>query len=158
MSDADPTRRDVLKRGAALGVASVAPAGTAAADVPEDETAGTALPAPFDEMPTVDDPTDFERRIAGVNFPPEAVPDEGPVPDVHHQHVVEAEITVPAWALEAARWRLRHNDPDEVDRWRVEEILMEYAYTRERFLTPDGRDAVDVLLENPRSEGGQADE
>lgn len=151
MNDDNPTRRDVLERGAALGVASVAPIGTAAAS-PEDVDE-PALPAPFDTMPTVDDAGDFERRLAGVNFPPEAVPDEGPIPDVHHQHTPEAEITVPAWALEAARWRLRHHDPEDVDRWRVEEILMEYAYLRERFLTPDGRDAVAELLENPRPEG-----
>lgn len=134
-------RRTFLKTTAALAAA------------PAVEAADGGLPAPFDAMPTIDDPTDQQRRLAGVNFPPRAVPDDGPIPDYHHQHTTEREIVVPEWALAAARWRLRFDDPDDLDRWRVEEFLMEYAYIRERYVTPDGRDAVDVLLNDVGGNG-----
>ncbi|MFC7175364.1 hypothetical protein ACFQL0_21890 [Haloplanus litoreus] len=80
-------------------------------------------------------------------FPPEAVPEEGPIPDVHHSHTEAVEITVPPWAFEAVRWRLSHAEPGTVDRWKVREFLAEYAHADEQFRTPDGRDAVDALLE-----------
>jgi hypothetical protein len=107
-------------------------------------------------MPTLEEPPERVRGLAAVSLPPWAVPSEGAIPDYHHQHTTEEEIVLPAWALEAARWRLvEHHDPEDLDRWRVEEILMEYAYIRERFLTPDGRDAVAVLLD--AAEGGDGD-
>lgn len=107
----------------------------------------TPIPAPFDAMPVLEDPTARERRNAAMILPPWAVPDEGPIPDPHHTHVGEEDIVVPRWALEAASWRLSHADPEDVDRAKVEGILVEYAAVRERFVTPDGRDAVDELLD-----------
>jgi hypothetical protein len=128
-------RRTFLKTTAAL------------AAIPSVEATTGGIPAPFDAMPTLEDPPERVRELAQVSLPPRAVPDDGPIPDYHHQHTVTREITLPAWALEAARWRLvEHHDAADLDRWRVEEILMEYAYIRERYLTPDGRDAVEVLL------------
>jgi len=115
------------------------------------------IPAPFDAIPTADDAPEDVRSIARVNYPPEAVLDTGPIPDPRHQHLVERELVVPAWGLDAARWRLQCRldceDPDAADtpaelpEWRIEEALMGYAQLRERFVTPDGRDAVDVLQE-----------
>jgi hypothetical protein len=141
-------RRAFLKTTAAL------------ATVPSIEATTGGIPAPFDAMPTLEDPPERVRELAQVSLPPRAVPDAGPIPDYHHQHTVEAEITLPEWALEAARWRLvDHHDADDLDRWRVEEILMEYAYTRERYLTPDGRDAVAVLLDHTGAgNGGDTDD
>lgn len=137
-------RRTFLKTTAAL------------AAVPSVEAAEGGIPAPFDAMPTLEDAPKRVRELARVNYPPQAVPDDGPIPDYHHQHTVTREITLPAWALAAAGWRLaEHHDPDDLDRWRVEEILMEYAYIRERYLTPDGRDAVAVLLEHAGAENGE---
>lgn len=144
------SRRDVLRQ-AVTGAGAVAIGLTPAAARGTDTESGTdttAIPAPFDEMPTIDDPSEKERRLGTASYPPEAIPDEGPIPDWRHQHTVERELTIPAWALEATRWRLGHNTRDELDRWRVEEFLMEYAYISERFITPDGRDAVAVLLED----------
>ncbi|MFC7175398.1 hypothetical protein ACFQL0_22060 [Haloplanus litoreus] len=69
-------------------------------------------------------------------FPPEAVPEEGPIPDVHHSHTEAVEITVPPWAFEAVRWRLSHAEPGTVDRWKVREFLAEYAHADEQFRTP----------------------
>jgi hypothetical protein len=147
------SRRDVLRRVVAgagvVALSSLAPAAARGTDTDTESSADTlAIPAPFDEVPTIDDPMDEFRELATGRFPPEAVPDEGPIPDFHHHHTVERAITVPAWGIEATRWRLRHTDRDELDRWRVEEFLMEYAYISERFITPDGRDAVAVLLED----------
>lgn len=107
------------------------------------------IPAPFDDLPTIDEPTDEQRLHARVTIPPWAVPDEGPIPDVRYQIVVERELEVPEWVIEAVRWRASRRDPDKtIDRRILEEYLMEYAYISERFVTPDGRDAVDVLLDD----------
>jgi hypothetical protein len=139
----DPSRRDVLQ--GVLGVVALAP--TSAAGGAPATDAETPIPAPFDAVPTLEEPPERLREIAGVLFPPAAVPDEGPIPDVHHTHTETVEITVPPWAFEAVRWRLDHADPDKVDRWYVEELLVEYAHADERFRTPDGHDAVAALLE-----------
>ena len=153
------TRRDVLATTGAIAVTPSALATDAAGDEGEDEP---AIPAPFDAVPTIDEPTDFDREIASASLPPRAIPDEGPMPDYCHQHTVTREIVVPEWGLEAARWRLQSrldrdgedyegnelpDTPDELDQWRIEEALMGYAQLRERFVTPDRRDAVDVVLQ-----------
>jgi hypothetical protein len=141
----DPTRRDLLR--GAFGAVALSPASTAGGTPQAGVTDDGPLPAPFDAMPVIEEPHERLREMARTNFPPDAVPDEGPIPDLFHTHTVEREITVPAWVLEATRWRLSHTDTDDLDRWRVEEYLTEYAYIEERYRTPDGRDAVDVLLE-----------
>ena len=143
MTDDSPnlSRRELLQAGAALGAAGVVPAGAAA------KVAGSEvrIPAPFDQVPVLEEPSEKDRRIASVNYSPDAIPEEGPMPDPHHQAVREVPHVVPEWALEAARWRLdRADDPGG---GKVEMFLMEYAYVRERFVTPDGRDAVDFLLQ-----------
>ncbi|MFC7175520.1 hypothetical protein ACFQL0_22670, partial [Haloplanus litoreus] len=61
----------------------------------------TPIPEPFDAVPTLEEPPERLRSIAGVVFPPGAVPEEGPIPDVHHSHTEAVEITVPPWAFEA---------------------------------------------------------
>jgi len=146
------TRRGVL---ATTGALAVTPAALATDD---DVAAEPAIPAPFDAVPTLDDAPDDIRSLARVKFPPAAVSDEGVIPDPHHHHIIEHEITVPGWGLEAARWRLQRrldceddeaaaDTPAELPRWRVEGVLVEYAQLREQFVTPDGGDAVAALLE-----------
>jgi|GEM_PF-6771740 len=134
----DVDRRDVLRAGAGLGAVALLPGLAAADDGP--------IPAPFDELPTLDEPTESDRLVAGVTLPPRAVPDEGAIPDPFHNAVVEKDLVVPEWGLEAARWRLEQ--ADDPGRGKAERILTEYAYIRERFVTTDGRDAVDAVLED----------
>lgn len=141
--------RDVSRRRVLQGVL----AGTATAALPGVTGAAhggptsSEIPAPFDEMPTLEDPPERVRELAAVSLPERAIPDEGAIPDYHYSHTVRKDITIPWWAFEAARWRiLEHEDPSEVDRWRVEELLMEYAHISERFITPDGRDAATAIL------------
>lgn len=112
----------------------------------DESDAPDSIPAPFDQMPTIDDPDDHYRQRGALLYPPEAIPDDGPIPDIHHTHTVEHDITVPDWALEAAKWRLSHADQDDVGRQRVREYLTEYASITERFVTTGGRDAVAKVL------------
>lgn len=120
------------------------------------EESTNGIPAPFDDMPTVEEPTSKERSSARGRIPPWAIPDDGPIPDSHHIYTIEEEIAVPAWALEAVRYRLGRTDPDKINRNRVEGLLLEYAHIREKFVTPDGDDAVAMLLDELGSsaEGG----
>jgi hypothetical protein len=147
------TRRDVLASDVAEGYPTESNSRTRG--VTDDEP---AIPAPFDAIPTLDDAPDDIRSLARVRFPPAAVSDEGVIPDPHHHHITEHEITVPEWGLEAARWRLQRrvdceddetaaDTPAELPRWRVEGVLMGYAQLCEQFVTPDGGDAVAAVLE-----------
>lgn len=151
-------RRDILRVGAG-GLGSLATVGTTSTAAVEGGGEDSPLPAPFDELPIVENPTDAQRRVAAINYPPEARPEGGPIPDVHHRHRVDVAITVPAWALEATRWRMSHVTGSVADsyRGRVEEVLMEYAQAREQFRTPDGRDAVDVILQGDGRKVGGGD-
>jgi len=151
--DSTPTtrsRRDVLKGGATIAAtaATLTPATAVDGDADVNATQDSGhIPAPFDEMPTLEEPGEGMRDLAKVSLPPRAVPKEGPIPDWRHQHTVMRKITVPEWALEAARFQLSKRDQSSLDRQTVEESLMDCAYITERFLTPNGRDAVAVLLE-----------
>jgi len=137
----DFTRRGVLR--SALGTLALAPAATTSGAV---GTPDEAIPAPYDALPVLEDPPEKLRETTRVVFPPRAVPDEGPIPDMHHTHTAPVEVTVPEWAYDAVRWRLEHADPEKIDRWYVEELLVEYAHADEQYRMPDGRDAVAVLL------------
>jgi hypothetical protein len=160
-------RRTLLQLGAAIagGHLVSTEADTDGDDQAEMSAAG--IPAPFDAIPTIDDPVDLDRKIARNYFPPECVPDEGPIPDYQHQHQEEHEITVPEWGVEGARWQLQRrldcdveesaDTPDELPRWRIEEALMGYAQLRERYRTPDGRDAVDAIRTNLDEREGEDD-
>jgi hypothetical protein len=160
-------RRTLLQLGGAVAGSQLVPTETDSDGGDPDETSADEIPAPCDappplpepgedELPTLDDPTETGREVAQSRFPPEAVPDTGPIPDPSHQHTAEREIVVPAWGFEAARWHLQRlldregddspDTPDELTECRIEEALMGYAQLRERFVTPDGRDAVDALL------------
>ena len=143
MPDDSPnlSRRELLQAGAALGAAGVVPAGAAA------KVAGSEvrIPAPFDQVPvssnrrrrTAGSPASTIRRMRSPGRGRSRTRTTRPSARVPH--------VVPEWAFEAARWRLDHaNDPG---RGKVEMFLMEYAYVRERFVTPDGHDAVDFLLQ-----------
>jgi len=141
MTDAGPTRRGLLR--GALGVLALAPVSTTSGAV----TTESSIPAPYDALPVLEEPPEKARDIARVVFPPRAIPDEGPIPDMRHTHTDPVEVTVPPWAYDAVRWRLGHADPEKIDRWYVEELLVEYAHADEQYRTPDGRDAVAALLE-----------
>jgi hypothetical protein len=137
------SRRRFLETGALAATLGL----TTTVDDTEDEA---AIPAPFDALPTIDEPTDMDRQYAAEQYPAVAVPETGPVPDWRHQHIVERGLVVPEWALEATREALSGRDPDDINRRRVEDFLMQYALIDERYVTADGRDAVDVLLEGSR--------
>jgi len=154
--NSEHTRRSVLRTaGAVLAGAVGAGSVVTPADAAADTEAGR-IPAPFDALPRIDEPDACERDAALHTYPSWAVPDEGPVPDWSHQQTVERPLVLEPWVFEAAGDRLvaraasdRHG---EVDRSDVEAFIFEYAYIRERFLTPDGRDAVEVLLDDLEEE------
>jgi hypothetical protein len=73
-------RRTFLKTTAAL------------AAIPSVEATTGGIPAPFDAMPTLEDPPERVRELAQVSLPPRAVPDDGPILDYHHQHTVANEL------------------------------------------------------------------
>ncbi|QLC35748.1 hypothetical protein EFA46_015940 (plasmid) [Halarchaeum sp. CBA1220] len=146
------SRRGVLKSLGGLATLGAASTPAVATDTETRESA-SPLPAPFDAVPVIDDPSARKRELARLNYPPHVVPDNGPVPDAFYQYTPTASIVVPEWALAAVRWRLsQHDDPASLERYRVEEILMEYAQVHQRFRTPDGRDAASALLRDVASE------
>lgn len=101
-----------------------------------------AIPAPFDAIPTIDAPTEEERELARERYPPEAVPDDGPVPDPHHQVGVPVDIVVPDWAVAAARWRcgVHGIHEDATAAW-----VQEYAYPEPRFITRRGEEVATLI-------------
>lgn len=149
----DVSRRTVLQTVLAGTATATLPGVTAAAD---DGPTSSEIPAPFDEMPTLTEASERQREFARTSLPPRAVPNEGEIPDHSHTHTVKKDVEVPQWAVEAACWRLleRHN-PEDLDRWQVEELLIDYVHIEEQFVTADGGDAVSVILNKVR--GGSDD-
>lgn len=111
--------------------------------------AGDSEPAAesIDELPTVEQPTDAERHTARRRYGAEAVPEEGAIPDPNHEYSPQVTVTVPEWALEATRRFLESHDPAELDRTTVQGALFEHVQVDDQLRMPDGRDAVDTLLE-----------
>lgn len=132
-----PTRRRFLTTASAAGVAMLAGC-SGAPDV------ATAIPAPFDSIPTVDDPTGQELATARGRYSPEAVPKEGEIPDPYHEARQPVTLTVPEWAIEATRWRLE--ETEDVGRSKVKEILRDYVVAEPTFETEGGTDAIDELV------------
>lgn len=52
----------------------------------------------------------------------------------------------PEWILASTRWQLTHHD--DAGEWDAKDVLYEYINAHLEFLTPSGRDAVAVLLED----------
>lgn len=148
----DVSRRRFLETGALAATLGLT---TTLDDVDESiDESTTQIPAPFDELPTVEAPTETERKRARRRFGPRAAPAHGPVVDPNHKRRYETPLWLPEWVLEAARWRVQRcadaGVVDRVDRGLVADWLLEYAQADEVFLTPDGRDAVDVILDEIR--------
>lgn len=141
----DVSRRTILKNTLGLTIAGLTPLATTDEVAASSTDDGHSIPAPFDQMPRIENPNEREREHVWYLLPPWAIPDEGPIPDYTHTRTVEREITVPEWGLAATYWRLQHGDPEEVEPIDIDGMLMEYAYVRERFVTPDGRDAVEAI-------------
>lgn len=132
------------------GTALLASTPATASAMSSDQSDGP-IPAPFDAIPVTEEPTEKERESARLFYPPRAVPEEGPIPDIMHSHTPTRTIVAPEWAIESVIWRLGGRD-EPITRATVEEFLFDYAHVSEEFVTADGRDAVDVVLEEVDSE------
>lgn len=126
---------------------------------PTDDRTGTdrreEIPAPFDQLPVVEEPTPAERDLARAHYPPTAVPDTGPIPDPTYEVPTDARPTAeaPEWLLETVAWHLSKRDSRGVDRHDVQLLLEDYVQLSfVEFVTEDGADAVDVLLDETRPE------
>ena len=108
----------------------------------------------FDAVPTVAEPTAEQRAHARRVFPPAYVPDDGPVPAPRYAARQPVQLTAPAWALEATRWRLEHVDTP--DRFTAEAILQEYVTPAIAFVDENG-DPVDAGTLGVRPAGGGRD-
>lgn len=111
----------------------------------EPETTDDSIPAPFDELPTIAEPSPQKRAQARTHYGDEVVPEKGAIPDPSYSHTSTVDVTVPEWALELARKRLREiNDPDRQD---VERLLLGDIWLKPNFRTSDGTDVVEMLLD-----------
>lgn len=91
-----------------------------------------ALREAFADVPRIENPTDEERQGARYTFPPEVVPDEGPIPDPHHQIRKPVTFDLPLWVLESMAYRFRQAD-EPPTRFDVESMAFDYAQPRSRF-------------------------
>lgn len=151
MTDSDLGRRELLS----LSATGLLLSASAAARVPVPAEEREGIPAPFDEAPTLENPDPRDRRRAALQFPPEAIPDEGAIPEPFASHVVEQEVVVPEWGIESAVWQLKNSD-GHPDRDRVVDTLLQSTYVREEFVTMDGDDAVDAVLDRLQEEHDDA--
>ncbi|OYR94032.1 hypothetical protein DJ71_02295 [Halorubrum sp. E3] len=111
------------------------------------------IPEPYSAIPTIDDPTPRKRQIAQGVYPPPAVPDAGAIPDPNHYHTPKRELRLPQWVIDTVAWRLSQlYDESELTPDLVVDFLFEYAYLKEQFRAPDGRDAVGVVLSRVRND------
>ncbi|SFH05311.1 hypothetical protein SAMN04488063_0020 [Halopelagius inordinatus] len=113
-------------------------------DTPDDEETMDVSSELFDEIPTVENPSEETRYLAEIRFPPAARMDRTP----SQGYIVnrDVELEVPQWAVEAARWRLQQREnPTRED---AAEFLHEFVAPRvTSFRTEDGRDAVEELID-----------
>lgn len=111
--------------------------------------AARATPGPFfeelDDLPRIENPKPEERRMAETYFGADSVPDDGAIPDYHPFHHVPIEIEVSELTLDAVR--RRHEGEGQLDRGAVLDDVRCFAIADEQYRTPDGRDAVEVILE-----------
>lgn len=151
-------RREILRSAAILATGSSVPAGSGTANSTESSSANEeAIPtepdeihAAFEDVPRIDDPDDTQRMMARQQYPDVVVPDEGPIPDPEYGRVV-TEIEVPEWVLASAYDRAQaraEKHPDrEPNQGSVTDNLLSMFYVWEMYRTPDGRDAVEAVLD-----------
>jgi len=110
-----------------------------------ERSTASAIPAPFDQILVIKDPTPEQRDIATLYYPPCAVPGCGPVPDASHHYSPERTLVVPEWAIESVAYRLQQAGGG--GREVAHGFLWEYAYLDEQHVMSDGRDAAQVAVE-----------
>lgn len=109
---------------------------------------GEPLRESFADVPKIENPTDDERLGARLKYPPEVVPDEGPIPDPYYTQRVDHTIDVPLWVVESVAHRLRQQDePLTTDK--VDDIAFEYAQPWTTFTVLDGeRTLAEAMVES----------
>ncbi|OYR71509.1 hypothetical protein DJ71_20405 [Halorubrum sp. E3] len=66
------------------------------------------------------------------------------IPDPYHKYAPEVEIEVPDWVVASVAWQLsQQHDPDEAA---FRDIIFEIVEVRARFVTSDGENLTELLL------------
>jgi len=125
---------------ATIGIPETTPA--AEDDLPLVPTTPEGIRAAFADVPRLDDPTPRQRLVASGWYPDVVVPDEGPIPDPSAGRI-DVEVVTPPWVLAS----VVADDRFGPHRATVINGLLARQCVHEHYVTPDGRDAVDVLLE-----------
>lgn len=116
---------------------------------PDDEAA-EERPA---DVPMNEDPRERDRRAAMRVYPPEWIPEEGPIPAADNAEAVieeTVEVELPEWIVEALDWRLEHTlgrgTPRE--KWpekRIRLYLEDLVEAEVEYVTPDGTDVIEAM-------------
>jgi len=114
----------------------------AADDLPTIPTAPDEIRAAFEDVPRVHDPDSRTRLAAEAWYPEVVVPDEGVVPDPD-AGTIHAEVVTPRWVLAAAFDNLSAG----ATRGSVIDYLLSASNVCEHYVTLDGRDAADAILD-----------
>jgi len=102
------------------------------------------IPAGFEDVPHTQNPTDQERAHARLQYPADAVPAEGPVPDPHHALTPTVNVELPDWVTASILNRLdRTEDLTEAD---VHDAAFEYVQLDPVYITSRGTQLIDHLV------------
>lgn len=104
----------------------------------------------LDDLPALLEPSTPERERAERIYGADHVPDEDVIPHPDPMHHVPVEIEVSEFVLDAVRPRFE--DVENPEKIAVLDALVSFVTADEQYRTPDGRDAVDVLLEEIQAE------
>lgn len=102
------------------------------------------IPAAFEDVPHIENPNERQRAHSRLQYPTEAVPDEGPVPDPHHALTPSVTVEIPDWVTASILSRLDlTEDLTEAD---VHDIGFEYVQVSPVYITSSGHDLIDELV------------
>lgn len=102
--------------------------------------------AAFEDVPSVE--RDDITHYGATSRYPDAIVDADTeadhVPDPYHKYTPEVEIEVPDWVVASVAWQLsQQHDPDESA---FHDIIFEIVEVRPTFVTSDGEDLAELLL------------
>lgn len=104
----------------------------------------------FADVPTVEPPPEGHRDVVRDIYPPEVVPDSGPVPDPLYDLRETYPVFVPDWVIETVVHRVQRQVEDTgelLTRDEVWEIAVEHAQPQSRFYGAEDSAYPDVPLE-----------
>ena len=94
------------------------------------------------ELPTIDDPSDTDRRYARIILGDYYVGDDGPIPDLRGTLNPTIELELPTWAIAiGARKLATMDEPESID---LDHYLNDLFQPNLRF-THDGEPAADAI-------------